>query len=274
MEEMNLFGSVEHNDDNTDKWVELPDNPTNQDMLDYMVLVIARYVSCDKAFKGGYMLNQLLPSESRMTHDADFSIAKKEDYDEIKNILVKIAQKFKKNGLIKTYKVKDEITETSSGGIDIYDMQGVKILGVDVGLHDISWGVKSYDFKIVTSKAFEVERMLSDKVTAITTRKRFRRTKDLYDVFVITSNFDFDYKKLQQYVAMHDTVQWENLPFSEEILVQYEHAWDKLILTNMLGENLNKPAFNIVLKRYYDIAMSLKYDEIHEKWQHTLLSWR
>lgn len=33
---------------------------SRMDMLDYMVLVTARCISCSVAFKGGYMLNKLL----------------------------------------------------------------------------------------------------------------------------------------------------------------------------------------------------------------------
>ena len=50
--ELNLFGSVEHNDDNSDKWPDICDNPTEQDVLDYIALVLARNIDSMKAFKG------------------------------------------------------------------------------------------------------------------------------------------------------------------------------------------------------------------------------
>ncbi len=51
-------------------------------------------MSCDIAFKGGYMLNKLLQGYSRMTHDVDFSVAKKGDYRAVKPVLKKIALNF------------------------------------------------------------------------------------------------------------------------------------------------------------------------------------
>lgn len=49
----------------------------------------------------------------------------------------------------------------------MYSANGDKILGIDVGWHDIYFGTTSTDIKITSVNAFTVERMLSDKVTAI-----------------------------------------------------------------------------------------------------------
>lgn len=271
MEEMNLFGSVEHNDDNSDKWQDLPENPTNQDMLDYMALVIARSLDCHKAFKGGYMLNQLLSDYSRMTHDIDFSIMDKKQYETAKVLLAELGDYFIKKGIASSYKIKDTITEDSSGGIDIYkdEKEGSrKILGMDIGLHDIRYGIEKYHITIGDVDAFEVERMLSDKLTAILSRKRFRRTKDLYDFYIITNAFDINLQKLYDYVCKHDQVEWENIPFNDIILTEYRKAWDKLKLMDMSEVDLDKPSFEVVLKRFYGIALPLKRNEIGGKWDH------
>lgn len=90
-------------------------------------------------------------------------------------------------GYVANYSIKEEIHERMSGGIDFYAEDGHKVLGVDVGLHDISYGIKHYNLEFTDVDAFTVERMLSDKLIAITTRKRFRRTKDLYDLYAITN---------------------------------------------------------------------------------------
>lgn len=71
-EKMNLFAAVEHTDDNKDLEPDLMDM-SEQQMMDYMVMAITRELKTAKAFKGGYVLNQLLCDDSRMTHVVNFS---------------------------------------------------------------------------------------------------------------------------------------------------------------------------------------------------------
>ena len=265
---MNVYASVNHNDDNSDLPV-LTGAESSQDLLDYMVLVICRRLQTDKAFKGGYLLNQLLGEQSRMTHDIDFSISDEEGYEQVKSILKDIAEVFLEKGLIAEYKIKSTITPTSSGGVDFYDNQGAKILGVDVGLHSLAWGVTSYDFNLTSLDGFTVERMLSDKLLVILSRKRFRRTKDLYDFWVITNNFDFDYNKLRNFIEKRGTAEWDNIPFSDTVVIKYANAWNKLDLINSVtGANLYKPSFDEVIERFDHIALPLKAGVEFIRWDH------
>lgn len=273
-EYMNCFSGVNHTDKNEDL-PALVGNESDNELLDYMVLAITRRLHTHKAFKGGYMLNQLLEGESRMTHDVDFPIANEDEYESVKGVLREIAEEFQKYKLIKEYKIKESIAPTSSGGIDFYDSDGKKFLGVDVGLHDISWGVKSYAFKMVTLDGFEIERMLSDKLIAIVSRKRFRRTKDLYDFFIITSSFDFDYKKLSVYIKNRGGAEWDNIPFNEDVIREYKKAWDKLsLIGSNTGQVLDKPVFEIALKQFYAVAIPLKSNTEFTYWSHERRSLR
>lgn len=61
--------------------------------------------------------------------------------------------------------------------------------------------------------------------------------------------------------------EWECIPFCDEILVQYRHAWDHLRLEVFTGSNdkagvadvmIEKPDFGDAIKRYYDIALPIK----------------
>ena len=270
MKEMDLFAGERHNgDEDLDTLPPVKNQSSETELLDYMVLVLSRLMSCDIAFKGGYMLNQLLQGYSRMTHDVDFSIAKKGDYESVKAVLKKIALKFMEQGLIASYKIKEDIAEKVSGGIDMYAADGHKVLGVDVGLHNISYGIKHYDLVFTSVDAFTVERMLADKLIAITTRKRFRRTKDLYDFYAITNFFDVDMRKLSQYVELRSGAEWDNIPFDDDVIVQYKRAWDKLELRNSkTGNKIEKPGFDVVLGRYYALALPVKVGNINGFWRH------
>ncbi len=270
MKEMDLFaGEVHNGDEDLDTLPPLSSQASETEMLDYMVLVLSRFMSCDVAFKDGYMLNKLLQGYSRMTHDVDFSIAMEGEYGAVKAVLQKIALKFTEQGLISSFKIKEDIAEKMSGGIDMYAKDGHKVLGVDVGLHNISYGVKHYDLVFTSIDGFTVERMLADKLIAITTRKRFRRTKDLYDFYAITNFFDVDMQKLSKYIELRSGAEWDNIPFNDDIIVQYKRAWDKLELRNYNGNGiLEKPEFMDALKRFYQFALPLKYGEIFDRWEH------
>ena len=271
--DMNVCGAVAHNDDNSDAPV-LPDANDSQGLLDYMVAVLCRRLQTPKAFKGGYLLNQLLQEQSRMTHDIDFSISDEEGYEQVKQILSEIGDTFIQNGIIDRYAVKPTITPTCSGGIDFYDTRGSKVLGVDVGLHSLSWGITSYNFEFAVTDGFCVERMLSDKIIAILSRKRFRRTKDLYDFWVLTNNFDFDYTELVSFIDKRGGAEWQNIPFKDEVLIEYEKAWSKLVLQTPSAKTLRKPEFAEVLQQFYYVALAIKAGEQHRYWSHRSLTFK
>ena len=260
VEEMNVYAGVKHTDDNGDL-PALTGNESNQELLDYMVLVISRQLHVQTAFKCGYMLNQLLGEQSRMTHDIDFSISDIEGYKVIIDYLKVIAEQFLKVNIISDYKIKETISPTSSGGIDFYDDLGRKILGIDVGLHDLGYGLSTYNVSIGDVQPFTVERMLADKIMAILSRKRFRRTKDIYDLFVLSENFDIDIVKLREFIDKRGNAEWKNIPFSDVVLEQYKKSWDKLILRTPMAEQLIKPEFDTVLSRFYYIAFAVKNQE-------------
>ncbi|KSV57904.1 nucleotidyl transferase AbiEii/AbiGii toxin family protein [Acetivibrio ethanolgignens] len=248
---------------------------SHMEQLDYMVNRLASMFTTSIAFKGGYMLNKLIPG-SRMTFDIDFSIEEKKNYEVIKNELGRIAIEFEKAGIIADYKIKDSIAPTSSGGIDMYAASGEKILGVDVGLHNISYGVKHYNIKFTEVQAFEFERMLSDKIIAILSRKRFRRAKDLYDLYAITNYTSIDFKKLVEYIEIRGGAEWDHIPFSDDVIVQYRKAWEKLVLIDSTVANvaLDKPEFDDVLFQFYRFIMPVKNKLDCTKWSPLERRWK
>lgn len=266
---MDIFGDVSNTDNTEFEFPTITGDESPQEMLDYMVLVLSRHMSCEAAFKGGYMLNQLLGAASRRTSDVDFPIAYKGDYEGVKQCLVQIAEEFIKYDLIASYKIKDTVEERKSGGIDMYAKNGTKILGVDVGLHNISYGLKHYDLGFTDVDGFSIERMLADKMISITSRKRFRRTKDIYDFYAITNFFDVDMQKLYSYIELRGGAEWDNIPFDDIVLVEYEKAWNKLDLHSFSDDFvIDKPNFVDVLNRFYEFAIPFKRGICDFRWEH------
>lgn len=235
-------------------------NEINSNM-DYMVLTLLRIFGNESAFNGGYMLKKLIPDCARQTQDIDFSIQSSELYQSLINTMIAIGNKFVKDGIISSFKIKQTIEPHCSGGMDMYDANGTKILGIDVGWHDITFGTTKTVIDIGEVRAFEVERMLADKIAATLSRKRFRRTKDIYDIFCITNCFDADLNKIRNYLDIRNadvTVEWVNFPFSETIIRELEKAYDKLRLESIYSNTvLDKPKFSSVLGRFNAVCLGV-----------------
>lgn len=241
--------------------------------LDYMVLVISREAGCNLAFKGGWMLNQLMQN-SRLTSDVDFSIEDKGVYEHIKNVLLRIAEGFKSDGIIADYRIRESISEHNSGGIDMYDSMGARILGVDVGCHNLGYGIREYNLNWATIDGFEIERMLADKLIAILSGKRYRRTKDLYDFYAMAGQFDFSARKLREYIDLRGGAEWDNIPFSDEVLREYEKAWSKLVLVSADNTGIiEKPDFMLAVSRFNVVALYVKNDNCTRQWNHIKMGW-
>lgn len=240
--------------------INLDKNEINSKM-DYMVETLVRVFGDKLAFKGGYMLTKLMPNTARQTTDIDFSIGDSKLYHDLLKTMETIGNHFVDEGYISSYKIKDEIREFMSGGMDMYSSTGEKILGIDIGWHDISFGVTTTKIDICELSAFMVERMLADKITAILSRKRFRRPKDIYDLYCISNCFDFNTSLINEFILKRTQgagADWNNFPFKEEIIVEYKKAYDKLILTSMYKNvSLNKPDFYEVMKRFNTICEQL-----------------
>lgn len=249
----------------------LTGNESHNELLDYMVLKICRGVSAKKAFKGGWLLTKLIQLRSRRTRDIDLSVSSTEAYEEVKCALKGLAEKFRQADIIDDYRMKEAVTSTSSGGIEFYK-DGRKFLGVDIGLHEITWGVKRYDLSLISLDGFEIERMLADKIIVILSKRKFRRTKDLYDFYIIVQTFDFDLRKLRSYIDLRGGAEWENIPFSDVVLEEYRKAWDKLELVSAEnGQIMQKEEFSEVLELFYNIVLPLKAQAFeYPYWEHCI----
>ena len=233
--------------------------------FDYIVLELAREFGNKLAFKGGYMLTKLIAESARSTVDVDFSIITDEIYEEIKVRLSAICDKFISDGIIDSYEIKQEIFPRRSGGVVMYK-DGVNVMGVDVGWHDLTYGVTTYNIDGHDIQGFTVDRMISDKITAILSRKRFRRAKDLYDVYVISSSFNVDMASVMECIRNREEssgtlTEWSNYPFTEVILKEYKKAYDSLVIESVYMDRLvEKPTFEEVYERFSTFVECLLRD--------------
>ena len=136
---------------------------------------------------------------------------------------------------------------------------------IDIGWHDLSWGVRNWSCEGFNCRRFEVERMLSDKISAIYYRKRFRRTKDLYDFYILTNNFDVSMKTIREYIVKRGLIEWDRTPFREDVLIEYSKAYDKLKVFTKDGLPITKPEFEKIIYRLHDVMIRYNDDTT---WNH------
>lgn len=241
-----------------------------QDILDWVMVRLCTGLDIEEmAFKGGYVLSKVLPkNDVRGTRDIDFSILRKVYYSDVKDVMIAIGDDLIATGICSTYEIKDTVEPIMSGGVKYYMADGTKSIGIDVGLHDITWGIHKVFITGNTVNAFTPELMLSDKISAMFTRKRFRRSKDIYDLYVITNNFDVDLAELTRCIKKRGELDYGLSPLRDEIMDGYKHAYDMLDINinhTEYGNSVLKPDFNTVIDRARVIIVNL---ESGLKWNH------
>lgn len=243
-------------------------NTTNS-YLDKMVQILVNTFGDKLAFKGGYMLTKLLPNVARQTMDIDLSIQESELYQELIQTMKSIGDSFIAEGYISEYVIKEEVQRHMTGGIKMYDKEHNYVLGIDVGWHDITYGTTATTIDVGDVNAFTVERMLADKLRAILSNKRFRRSKDIYDLYCITNCFDFDSRLVIEYMNKSIKPEWENFPFTEVVIREYEKAYSKLRIYSIIKDrDLPKPSFDKVLDRFNTICFELMNPSDLHLWKH------
>ena len=232
--------------------------------IDSRVLTLLRIFGNESAFNGGYMLKKLIPDCARQTQDIDFSAQSSELYQSLINTMIAVGTRFVKAGIISNFKIRQTIVPHYSGDMDMYNASGAKILGIDVSWSDTLLGTTKTFIDIGEVSAFEVERMLADKIAATLSRKRFRRSKDIYDIFCITNCFDVNLNKIRNYLDIQNvTVAWNNFLFSETVINDLKNAYDKLRLESIYrGNVLEKPKFKSVLGRFNDVCLGVLNKEM------------
>lgn len=258
------------------KKFNLSSNDNNQmQLLDELLLQLINKVDELLVFKGGYMLSKVLPA-SRMTHDIDLSILNQEEYENMKPKLKSIGEYFIQKGLADSYEIMDIIPQKKSGGIKLLSDNHKVVIGLDISVQNLSYGITKEDINIAVVDSYCIERMLSDKLYVILSNKRYRRTKDLYDLYNITQYMNIDYKLLKEciYQRGYDEYLFDNIPFSEEDVVKYVHSWNKLSIQDAKTGDVKKiPDLEEVLNRLYIFSAPFKFNYDRKYWSNKSFSW-
>lgn len=214
--------------------------------LDELFVYLVENAPCTMLFKGGYTLSKILPN-ARATSDIDFSIGDKNDYQHVLTVLKEFGDIQIRKGTVQGYFPKLTITPTMSGGIVYKSTSGCNIASVDVGLHQVTRGTQNIVILNKAVKIFSTERMLADKLSVVLSERRFRRSKDLYDIYIITSAFQVNMQQVREHLSERNP-SWKDYPFSNEILIKYRKAYGTLTLINpRTGEFLEPPAFELCI---------------------------
>ena len=113
-------------------------------------------------------------------------------------------------------------------------------IGIDIGYHNLSYGIKEWNIFGFDESSFVYERMLSDKLSVVYSPKRFRRDKDLYDVYIITTSCEVE------------------TPFNETVMIEYRKAYDKLKVVNQFGTEINKPDFDMCISVLKNLVIKVR----------------
>ena len=123
---------------------------------------------------------------------------------------------------------------------------------------------QTYDIAGVDANVFTIERSLSDKLSVLCSRKRFRRVKDLYDIYVQTLYFNIDYMKLQEALEKRETT-WNLFPSDDVVLEQLRHAYETLVISDTDSERV-KPPFKEVMERISIFCDPMLYNYEKSTW--------
>ena len=142
------------------------------------------------------------------------------------------------------------MVEGRSGGAKYRDVDERVLLSIDVSLGGDNLQSMSMDTSVAGKVRLEtIEQVLADKLTVLYSRKRFRRAKDLYDIWQIVSNCNVDIQCLAELLKKRDILPLplDKAPFNEEHYVQLKHAYDRFQLIDPATElTVSKPSFEKV----------------------------
>lgn len=135
------------------------------------------------------LLNKVIPKDARATKDLDMHIPRELDFGDIREYLELVGERLLDEDVISSYIVEDP-EEFHSGGIKCYaGSNNTATVSIDISMDDrIENRRHVYNINGVAFNGNSIEGIVSDKCLATLSRKRLRRAKDFYDLYIIAIN--------------------------------------------------------------------------------------
>lgn len=223
-------------------------------ILDWLFTKLVDYMGKDKlTFQGGYVLTKILPDTMvRATTDIDFNVIKKEYINDVLEFMKLVVNTLLDKKIVSDHRIRyGDANDITYGLKMIRSSNGSRKIGFDIGLCTYTTGLISTNINDKEVQIYSVERMLSDKISAMYSRVRGRRTKDLYDIYLLSEKFDINMIKLGELIEVHGGLSCEDSPCSEEAIEVLRKGYESLKVLSIRDKNieLSKPSFIDVFNR-------------------------
>lgn len=220
--------------------------------------------------KGGLFIYTLTEFQSRATQDIDFLMRQlSNDIDKVKGVIEEIIQIPTTNDYIKI--------EVVNAGIITPDKEyqgvSVKFIGrikqvkipfsIDIGMNDVivpkavkrCIKTRLTDFEAPEVYTYSLESTIAEKFDAILKRmEATSRMKDFFDIYYLSSMFDFDGRKLQE--AIWQTVQHRGTVYEANSFDRISAFGDNAFLSSQWTRF--QPSMQVQLPEFVSILYRLK----------------
>lgn len=238
------------------------------ELMDFLYRIMEELAnsSVPIVFKGAMVLNLITHSNNpsaveRMTQDIDGDwTGERPTMEQIELVLRRAVKNI--NPLMDVKKHRD-YGEKRSAGFQIIDRENRKIASIDLSVRQNTHSVPYTSYiNGVTITGASLEKMLSDKLSAVSGEHIYRRVKDLLDIYVMSFISEF------QIVEIYDI--WQK---TGRIPGDFSHFRNHKTEISQAYDRLkgiqNKPEFSELYNR-----LSVFLKPFYEKEQHLDLIWR
>jgi predicted nucleotidyltransferase component of viral defense system len=220
--------------------------------------------------KGGLFIYTLTEFQSRATQDIDFLMRQlSNDIDKVKGVIEEISQIQTANDYIKIEVVNAEIITPDKE----YQGVSVKFIGrikqvkipfsIDIGMNDVivpkavkrCIKTRLTDFEEPEVYTYSLESTIAEKFDAILKRmEATSRMKDFFDIYYLSSMFDFDGRKLQE--AIWQTIQHRGTVYEANSFDRISAFSDNTFLSAQWTRF--QPSIQVQLPEFVSILSRLK----------------
>ena len=229
--------------------------------LENILYRIVEEVSKENApivFKGGLAINDILSHENsnnnieRKTVDIDANWTGNVDHNQITKTFEKAIKRVNPNYEIELYRLPDK---GKSMGYKILD-NNIVITKIDLDIKNNPFFV-TYRINNTDIKYSSKEKIMADKLSALSNEHPFRRTKDLLDIYLILEIENIDFSKIEE-ILKYDNRKLGDFSTMIKNIKQMKDSYESL------NGITNKPEFSEVWNKIKKYLINNKLIEDNE----------